>query len=52
LARKPEEMRPVGERGLRWVDNIKMDLVEIVWHGVYCIVLAQDTDLWRAVVNV
>jgi hypothetical protein len=30
LAGKPEEMRPIGEPGLRWVNNIKMDLGEIV----------------------
>jgi hypothetical protein len=33
------------------VDNIKMDLLEIVWGGVDWIDLAQDRDKWRALVN-
>jgi hypothetical protein len=32
--------------------NIKMDLGEIEWGGVEWIVLAQDTNKWRALVNV
>jgi hypothetical protein len=35
-----------------WVDNIKMDLREIVWDGMDWIDLAQDSDQWRALVNV
>jgi hypothetical protein len=35
----------------RWVDNIKMDLREIGWDGVYWIDRAQDRDQWRALVN-
>jgi hypothetical protein len=34
LARKPEGKRPLGRPGCRWVDNIKMDLVEIGWGQV------------------
>jgi hypothetical protein len=33
------------------VDNIKMDLIEIGWVGVYWIDLAQDRDQWMALVN-
>jgi hypothetical protein len=33
------------------VDNIKIDLLEIGWGGVYWIGLAQDRDKWRALVN-
>jgi hypothetical protein len=36
----------------RWVDNIKMDLVDIGWGGVNWIGLAQCRDKWRALVNV
>jgi hypothetical protein len=35
----------------RWVDNIKMDLLEIGWNSVDGIGLAQDRDKWRALVN-
>jgi hypothetical protein len=34
-----------------WKDNIKMDLRELVWVGMDLIHLAQDRDLWRALVN-
>jgi len=34
----------------RWEDNIKKELQEVGW-GMDWIVLAQDTDRWRAVVN-
>jgi hypothetical protein len=48
---KPEEKRPFGRSRRRWVDNIKMDLLEIGWGGVDWAGLAQDRDKWRAVVN-
>jgi hypothetical protein len=46
-----EGKRPVGRPKRRWVDNIKMDLLEIGWGGVDWIGLAQDNDKWRALVN-
>jgi hypothetical protein len=48
---KPEENRPLGRPRCRWVDNIKMDLLEIGWGGVDWIGLAQVTNKWRALVN-
>jgi hypothetical protein len=51
LVGKPEERRPLGRPRCRWVDNIKMDLREIGWDGVDWVVLAQDRDQWRALVN-
>jgi hypothetical protein len=33
------------------VDNIKMDLREIGWGGMYCIDVAQDRYQWRALEN-
>jgi hypothetical protein len=48
---KPEGKRPLGRPRRRWVDNIKMDLLEIGWGGVDWIGLAQDRDKWRALVN-
>jgi hypothetical protein len=35
----------------KWVDNIKMDLLEIGWGSMDWIGLAQDRDKWRALVN-
>jgi hypothetical protein len=52
LAGKPEGKRPLGRQRFRWVDNIKKDLVEIVWGGVDWIGLAEDRDKWKALVNV
>jgi hypothetical protein len=51
LVRKPEGNRPLGRPRRRWVDNIMMDLREIGWAGVCWIVLAQDRDKWRGLVN-
>jgi hypothetical protein len=51
LVGKPEGMRPLGRPRRRWVNNIKMDLLEIGWGGVGCIGLAQDRDKWRALVS-
>jgi hypothetical protein len=48
---KPEGKRPLGRPRRRWVDSIKMDLTEIGWDGMDWIVLAQDRDQWRALVN-
>jgi hypothetical protein len=51
LVGKPEGKRPLRRSRCRWVDNIKMNLLEIVWGGVDWIGLAQDRDKWRALVN-
>jgi hypothetical protein len=51
LVGKPEGKRTLGRPRLRWVDSIKMDLLEIGWGGVDWIGLAQDRDKWRALVN-
>jgi hypothetical protein len=51
LVGKPEGRRPLGRPRRRCVDNIKMDLVEVVWGDVDWIGLAQDRDRWRALVN-
>jgi hypothetical protein len=34
LVGKPEGKRPLGRLRRRWVDNIKMDLRDIRWHGM------------------
>jgi transcription termination factor 2 len=51
LVGKPEGKRPLGSPRRRWVDNIKIYLREIGWHGMNWIDLAQDRDQWRAHVN-
>jgi hypothetical protein len=51
LVAKTEGKRPLGRPRIRWVDNIKMDLRELVWDGMNCIELAQDRDQWKALVN-
>jgi hypothetical protein len=48
---KLEGKRPLGRPRRRWVDNNKMDLLEIGWGGVNWTGLAQDRDKWRALVN-
>jgi hypothetical protein len=51
LVGKPEGRRPLGKLRRRWIDNIKMDLLEIGLSVVDWIGLAQDTYRWRAIVN-
>jgi hypothetical protein len=51
LVGKPEGRKPLGRPRRRWVDNIRMDLVEVAWGDVGWIGLAQDRDRWRALVN-
>jgi hypothetical protein len=46
LVRNPEGKRPLGRSRRRWVDNIRMDLVEVGWDDVDWIGLAQDRDRW------
>jgi hypothetical protein len=41
---KPEGKKPIGRPRRRWMDNIKMGLLEIGWDGVDWIGLAQDRD--------
>jgi hypothetical protein len=48
---KPEGRRPLGRPRRRWLDNIRMDLVEVGWGDVDWIGLAQDRDRWTALVN-
>jgi hypothetical protein len=51
LVGKPEGKRPLGRRRLRWEDNIRMDIREIRWGGMYWIDPAQDRGQWRVLVN-
>jgi hypothetical protein len=51
LVGKPEGKRPLGRPRRRWLDNIKIDLLEIGLSVVDWISLAQDRYRWRALVN-
>jgi hypothetical protein len=51
LVGRPEGRRPLGRPRRRWEDNIKMNLTEIGFGDVQWIHLAQDRDMWRALVN-
>jgi hypothetical protein len=51
LVGKPEGKRPLGRPRRCWEDGIRMDLREIGLGVVHWIRLAQDRDLWRAVVS-
>jgi hypothetical protein len=51
LVGKPKGKRPLGRPRRRWVDNIKMDLLDIGLNVVDWIGLAQDRYRWRALVN-
>jgi hypothetical protein len=51
LVGKPEGKRPLGRPRRRWIDNIKLDLLEIGVNVVDWIGLAQDRYRWRALVN-
>jgi len=51
LVLKPGGKEIIGRPRLRWEDNIKMDLQEVVSAGMDWIDLAQDKDRWRELVN-
>jgi hypothetical protein len=51
LVGKQEGRSPLGRPRHRWLDNIRMNLVEVGWCDVDWIGLAQDRDRWRALVN-
>jgi hypothetical protein len=51
LVGKPEGKRPLGRPRRRWINNIKMDLLQIRVNVVDWIGLAQDRYRWRALMN-
>ena len=51
LVGKSERKRPLGRPRCRWEDNIYMDLQEVGCEAMDWIDLAQDRDMWRALVN-
>jgi hypothetical protein len=51
LVEEPQGKRSLGRPRRRWIDNIKMDLLEIELSVVDWIGLAQDSYSWRVLVN-
>jgi hypothetical protein len=51
LVGKPEGKGPLGRPRHRWVENIRMELVEVGWGDVDWLGLAKDRNRWRALVN-
>jgi hypothetical protein len=51
LVGKPEGKRLLGRPRHRWIDNIKMDLLETGLSVVDWVGLAQDRYRWRTLVN-
>jgi hypothetical protein len=51
LMGNPKGKRPPGRPRRRWEDGTRIDLREISWGSVDWIQMAQDRDLWRALVN-
>ena len=51
LVGKPEGRRPLGRRGRRWVDYIRMDLQEVLCGYMDWIGLVQVRDRWRTLVS-
>jgi hypothetical protein len=48
---KAEGRRPIGRSRHKWLDNIRMDLVDAERGDVDWIGVVQDRDRWRALVN-
>ena len=51
LVGKPEGKRPLGRPRRRWEDNIKIYLQEVGGSCGDWMELAQDRDMWRALVG-
>jgi hypothetical protein len=47
----PERKKPLGRPRHRWEDGIRMDLREIGWESVEWMMLAQDRNRCRVLVN-
>jgi hypothetical protein len=51
LVGRPEGKRLLGRSRRRWIDNIKLDLMELGIDGANWIQLAQDRSHWRSFLN-
>jgi hypothetical protein len=50
LLGKPEGKKPLGRPKRRWENSVKMDLQEVGCWSKDWIELAQDRDMWQALV--
>jgi hypothetical protein len=48
---KPQGKSPFGRPRRRWEGNIKKDFQEVGYEGMDWIKLAEDRDMWQALVN-
>jgi hypothetical protein len=48
LGGKARGKEPLGRPRRRWVDNVRIDLVQVGWGDMDWIGLAQDRNRWRA----
>ena len=51
LVGRHDGRRSLGRPRRRWEDNIKVYFHEVRWVGMDWIDLAEDKDIWRALVN-
>jgi len=51
LVGKPEGKRPLGRPRCKWVENIRMHLLEVGCGYMDWIGLARDRDRWRTLVS-
>ena len=51
LVGKPEGKTPLGSPRFRWEDNIRMDFQEVGGGCEDRMALAQDREMWRALVS-
>jgi hypothetical protein len=51
LMGRPDGKRSLGRSRRRLEDTIKIDIQKVQWRDMDWIALAQDRDMWRALVN-
>lgn len=51
LVEKPQGKRTLGRPRHGWEEHIKIGLKELGWEGMDWSCVAQDTNLWQALVN-
>jgi hypothetical protein len=51
MMRKSEVKKTLGRPSCKWVNSIKLHLIEIGWGGVDWIGLAMDRNKWRDFMN-